>query len=781
MLTRTVLARREPTGVVVSAAMLSVLFAYLGVSPLTAVTAALIWVAVSLSGGRIIEALIGEVEARQRWLLAMGPGALLSMCLVVLGFLLVRGGWLGNVLVVAAFIVGLVGTSRRTSAESRANVGVHQSSITIVIAALIGSALLANSKEFPNLLVPSLGVLVTVIVWQVTRKLAWRYSALVLLSLALVIDFATRPDYWWWSSDDTTTLSGVGTMVIERGRVAEVAGWSTGSHHWLLQAWLALLNQLSFGHIFETYLIVWPVVAAMSMVASLWLCLEVFTGREIHATWLVVLSAIAAGMVRLEWPAPHEQQPFLFAMVACSALWVKRPPTSLSGYSLRRAAGIVLAFLMLPLILFVLKPTLLVAYGLLIVGAVVVRAEMTKGIRLFGAWAVSIGAVAAGIGLLAVSGAWVSERSFTSFSVEWFTEDLGWCRVASKPESLACVLSIQTPLIIGALLALTVVWVHRKKNLLRVSPLIFLPLVLAYLPLRYFISSGVGSGAPSFYRLSEMAVMLFIVIALAAMLHDRPWRASHWVALFFLALVISRIGSTPGALYDTVSSLLVRFSPLRFLSAVAVTSIGLAIGAAFVLARMPLFRNVTKPFITTCFCLVSLLPISDLMLASGTTQNDPIRESRPADFGPADIEEVGEWLRDNTPTETLLATNYLCPATRLSECSSPADQVECPRHTPVLMASWALTALSEREFVYLSQGWDRRKLYYFVHQTSIRLGAELSPSAVNELENLGVSYYVASRQHSNPRVWSQLLQSAAFTTDNFAVVPLATLAGNVSS
>jgi hypothetical protein len=103
MLTRTVLARREPIGVVVSAAMLSVLFTYLGVSLLTAVTAALIWVAVSLSGGRIIEALIGEVEARQRWLLAMGPGALLSMCLVVLGFLFVRGGWLGNVLVVAAF------------------------------------------------------------------------------------------------------------------------------------------------------------------------------------------------------------------------------------------------------------------------------------------------------------------------------------------------------------------------------------------------------------------------------------------------------------------------------------------------------------------------------------------------------------------------------------------------------------------------------------------------------------------------------------------------------
>jgi hypothetical protein len=88
------------------------------------------------------------------------------------------------------------------------------------------------------------------------------------------------------------------------------------------------------------------------------------------------------------------------------------------------------------------------------------------------------------------------------------------------------------------------------------------------------------------------------------------------------------------------------------------------------------------------------------------------------------------------------------------------------------MASWALTALSRREFTYLSQTWDSRPIHYFQHLAATRLGSELSPDAVGELEDLGVSRYVASREHTSPVVWSMLLSVSELSTANFVVVSL---------
>ena len=97
------------------------------------------------------------------------------------------------------------------------------------------------------------------------------------------------------------------------------------------------------------------------------------------------------------------------------------------------------------------------------------------------------------------------------------------------------------------------------------------------------------------------------------------------------------------------------------------------------------------------------------------------------------------------------------------------------------MASWALTALSEREFLYLSQGWHYKVTYYFSHQTSTRLGKELSLSAARELQELGVSYYVASREHTNSAVWPRLRDAADFSTEHFVVVSLASLIEKITA
>jgi len=40
------------------------------------------------------------------------------------------------------------------------------------------------------------------------------------------------------------------------------------------------------------------------------------------------------------------------------------------------------------------------------------------------------------------------------------------------------------------------------------------------------------------------------------------------------------------------------------------------------------------------------------------------------------------------------------------------------------------------------------------------------------LESAGVTYYVASRAHTNVKVWKLLLEQSSFATTNFVVVAL---------
>jgi hypothetical protein len=742
---------------------------YLGVSPLSAIAASLAWVLIGAAGSRLIEAVLGGVEPRYQWLVALGPGPLLGLGLVVFTYLLIGGGLIGSAIVTGVVIIANI-VPRKAEFVLRDS-GSH----TALVTALVGVALLANSKEFPNLLIPALGVTLVGVILATSRNTRWKLAAIIAAVSTLVFDVATRPKYWWWSSDDTTTLSAIGTMIVERGEVADLSGWQTSSHHWLLHAWLALWNQFSSAQIFETYLIAWPLVATISMLSSLALILQTLLRHPLNVVQFVFVAVAVAGLVRLEWPAPQEQQPFLFAMVAVCFLWLSTAaPGGFRKTVVLRLGGVTLLVLVAVQML-VLKPSLVVAFALLILGTGLVHFRLTRGTGLVLAALVSIGTTLFGLGLMALGGSWISQRSFTPFDVQWFSKDLGWCRDSSLPGSLACVLSLQVVLFVAVTLGVMACLARprfAKRNLL----VVLMPLALAYIPLRYLVSSGVGSGAPSFYRLSEMALMIVVAISLAVVLTERSVRMSALIVVPLLALVVVSLTRSSGEISDAVASFLVSVRPLRFLSAEAVISLGLAVVASLLLASVSIFGRTSVRYVVSCLCMVSALPIASMVVTSATEANDPIRNSRPSDFGPTDIEEVAQWLDDNTESETLLATNYLCPPDRLVECTGVVRETACPRRHPTLMASWALTALSKREFLYLSQSWDSHTLYYFIHKTSTRLGREGSPESLQELQDLGVDYYVASVEHTNPKVWPMLRDAAELSTENFVVVSINKLA-----
>jgi hypothetical protein len=510
------------------------------------------------------------------------------------------------------------------------------------------------------------------------------------------------------------------------------------------------------------------------MFASLWLAIELFTGAELQIPHFAIVAIIVAGLVRLEWPAPQEQQPFLFGMVACSAIYLTSNSRHPRRPLWRRVVGAVVVVIGVPVMLYVLKPSLLVAYGLLVTGTVLVQLGLTSGKRLVGAFVLSVSAVAAGVSLMRLGGSWVSDRSFASFAIKWFPEDLGWCRYSSVPGSLACVVSLQVPLILAALLAASALWLGRAHLRLAISGVVMLPMVVAYLPLRYFVSSGVGSGAPSFYRLPEMALMVFIALVVGLVLAKTASRLSGFFLAGLVALLAVSFSEGPSTVYDAVDSVLVKIAPLRFLSASDVIALGLLVVVALTAAKLLPRHFGASPsrYAIAGLMFVSFLPTARMTYTTATSSVDVTRLSRPADFGPADIEQLADWLKKNTTSNALLATNFLCPSDRLVECSDSTAAIACAREQPALMASWALAALSKRDFLYLSQSWSSRPHDYFLHQQSVSLGVDLSVESIRGLQDNGVSFFVASRDHTSPRVWSQLRNGAVLATDHFVVVSL---------
>jgi len=779
MSTSTVSFSRATLNLMTPVAVIAFALCYLGVTPISALLLSTWWMATGVFGSWILQIVLGRVSARHLPLLILGPGALLGMGLVVATYLAVGGNMVAHFAALGVF--GIAAWKQHTSSRGQ-RIGSQPSPIetreispATATFVLLGGALLANAKQFPNLLIPGVAVLLATMVMHGRHRLSLRILFFCIAGAALANDVFTRADYWWVTSDDTTTLAGVGTMIIERGRIADTAGWPTSSHHWLLHAWLALWNNLSLHHVFETYLIAWPLVAAMSLSASLWIGLELFLGRSLDVKNFALVLAALAGIVRFEWTAPQEQQPYVFALVACSALLLSERQSRTARQPAQTILAIVLGVVVLPVGFYVLKPSLLVAYGLLLVGTAAVWLGLTHGTRLFIAVAVSFLAIASGITLMSLGESVVSGRSFTKITIGFFPRDLGWCQAdSSRLGSLACIFSLQALLFAGGLLALVVIWVLRRHVSLAVSPLVLMPLILAYVPLRYFVNSDVGSGSPSFYRLPEMAVMLVIAIGLAAALVNTSLSNGIIFAAVAIALLANRVGQGPGDIYDWVDSILTSSRFSRFLNATDVTALVIALVAGVMLSQLPRFRARPARHAVMVLLLVSLLPMTRIGLKSWNAEPAAEHASRPAYLGPADIEEVSTWMRENTKFGTLYATNFLCPSYRLDECSREKPEIVCARRHPVLFASWALTALSRREFLYLSQDWSKGN-NYFSHRLSTQLGSEVSLAAVDALANQGVDFYVVSRIHSNPRAWSLLRDAAEVSTENFALVSLSRL------
>jgi len=744
---------------------------YLGISPVSALLAVAIWIAQGMTGAWIIGQISARVNRGHDLLFVLGPGAVLGIGATVGTFLLLRGGTVGTTLTLGLLMVGSIAWLR---VQPRAQVG-SDCCDTTPVALLAGCALVANAGEFSNLLLPGVALLALGVVWA--YRPAWSYRIVVAaVALALLITSAAkRSMYWWWASDDTTMLAAIGTIVVKRGRIADTAGWSTESYHWFLHAWLALWSRLSDGYIFETYQVAWPFVAAVSVFASFWLTLSILLGAEFSPVQLLLLGLAGAGLVRLEWTAPQEQQPFLFAMVTVGAWWLNTRRTQNQRSKTRAIIGLFVMAVAIPAVLYLAKPSLIAAWGLLVAGVAIEAARRRYRLSFFACAVLAMAVVVAGVSAMRIGSTWVSGRYITTFGISYPSPDLGWCERGSFALTVTCLFSLRATLMVAFIVSIVVLCLQRFSSHTRTLVVLMLPLVLAYLPFRLLVSSGVGSGAPSFYRLPEMAMMMVILLALAVLLSTKRITASVMAllsAVTFVAVQLSVRWELPS---DLLGPVLLQFVVTQYLSSLDVAILMFAVvGAACVAVVVSRSERLIAIAAATC-CVVSLVPIANLVSEPAEPEESVLRMSRPEFLGPADIEDVSTWLRNHTANDAVLATNYLCDEDRIDECRRSSPSTMCAFREPVLTASWVLPALSKRDFLYLSQGWDVRPRSFILHEISTRLSNEISRPAIEALVARGVSFFVASRAHSNQDSWRVFVANASFTSKNFAVVDLEAL------
>jgi hypothetical protein len=127
-------------------------------------------------------------------------------------------------------------------------------------------------------------------------------------------------------------------------------------------------------------------------------------------------------------------------------------------------------------------------------------------------------------------------------------------------------------------------------------------------------------------------------------------------------------------------------------------------------------------------------------------------------IGPSGVRDVGAWLRANTRTTDLIATNY-----KLSEASFGYE-------------GYPLAAWSHREFLVLGFPVPETRSTQEKWIRANRAVKEFATGANHEgcqtLLNFGVKWFVADLEQTSNRYWPQCA-TVEFSTDRFIVLSLA--------
>jgi len=697
-------------------------------------------------GGLVIVRLMKRVVPSL--LLLCGPGLILGGALSFAIFQVVGRGTAGmtaqTVAAAGALTVLLKDPSSYSQTQRPATLGAH----------MLGLTALAMSSEFPWLLIAAAaGFLVAYLLGsQYARSATSKWVVFAICAGLLALATAFRGDYWWLITDDYKFFEVLTRHLTNAGPLTNWGSLDVSRYHWLSYGWAGLLDvSAASPDTLVTLTRVMPFVYSATLASSLLLITEQLSPQlpfvrsfvQTLPVWVLVSG------IRLDWAAPSTAGALavLASTVAVTLLILRHLPPVRSRMCLYLILVATMTFTKLPSALTL--PALLLGTEILLSR----QQRLVARPQLYAMTAVSVAALCT-VALLEPLSAVLGD-----FTVRWTIFE-GGSITSGLPFSLVSPLSQHFWLSV----AITVAWIvtsrTKQERGLPVNEILLLsltPLFLGGLIANAVIPNSDKSNVQEYFSTPNYFLAALSIVLLGARL-PRSIERTRW----------RRVGAVCSAIFACVIGVELiaqKFdlpAPFNEPSVMGLLKDGRSLTGIVVVAALLL--RWTQVRLEPSILVVLLLAVSLVEPGSTTVSqlvDKGVRPTLPATelvsyLGDQESRVVGNWLRQNTDNDDLVATNSLFVVPR----------------SRIYGDDYSLAMWSRREFLVLGPK------FFGAAETasdeiglSIRFAAEPTEADFDSLRKRGVRWFIIDTLETDRSTWEPFA-TVEFKTERFVVLRL---------
>jgi len=704
----------------------------------------------------VLQAALGTVVilwllpgARASLLLALGPGLILGGALSFAVFQIVGRGVVGAV---TSVLLGGLALSRLVRSHGSSRLVASEPTLYLH---MLGLAALGMASEFEWLLIAAVGFLLAGVSLGVRSTPTWKVGVLAVVALcaALIVALFYRGEWWWVVTDDYNFFEVLSRHLTLSGPLADWGSLEVTRYHWLSYGWSGLVDYtaLNPGPLI-TLTRVMPFTYSIALGASLLMIAERVgnaqqVGGSMRPNLLVALPAwVVVASFRLDWSGTSTAGVFavLASVVALLAIVVEMKTRS--GQRLTLYVGL------LAIVVLTKLPSVISSLSVFVGVEILLRSESLRTQRR----KVLVAMIGIGASCLLVFA-----------SLPWLSSILGdfSLQVKRLPGSLSHYGSFaflaKVSLDSAWTVAMVVVsWVvASRQGLIPTRSQSFLlsltPLVVMGVLLETFVNGAANVSqyfsGPSFF----LATLTLLLVARAGCVLEafgskRRVVLEYSFGFFAISIWVILIRSTGFLASLNFESVLNALTDWRVLTGLL---------AAFLIATTKHISPEQLRLSLSIFLLASLtaglFPNLRQMLNDGLHPTVPSTELI-ASLGPQDSQAVGAWIRANTTSDSVFATNSLY---RDRNAGSYDDD-------------FSLAVWSQREFLVLGP-----KFFGVSEEAQGEIGASMqfadkpTPEVSVFLRQRGVEWFVVDTDMTKRRSWSPFGE-IMFETEKFLVLRL---------
>jgi len=662
-------------------------------------------------------------------LLLCGPGLILGGALSFAVFQVVGRGLMGLLTQLSVAVVALTLVLRKTPS------GLSPTRRMTSLLQITGLAALAMSSEFPWLLiVAGASFLATMALGSPLRKSHILLAGIALLYGALLaIATLFRGASWWLITDDYKFFEVLSYHVTRSGPFSDWGALNVSRYHWLSYGWSGLLDYASGSpEVLVTLTRVMPFTYSAAIAASLLLILSaLMSASRLQVSFLATLPiwAILAA-VRLDWAAISTGGAFVSVVAVLAVLTYGMDSTS----DLPHRICIYLLFAAVA-VLTKLPSALMLPPMILAFEVIHRKSHRRRQERMISALGVMLIGGVLVVALLPLLSAVVG-----NFSIE--PKRLPGLLYFYGPVASLVTVSVRH---LWILIWILVTWIastrfgprkeisNNQILILSLSPFLALGITMESLVAGAFNTHEYFSG-PS-YLLATLT-LVGVAPTLVADSAGRLDRHQMWVWTAIGAATLAwKLGVRSIELPGFLSRATFRES---------LTDGRIVLGSClfFVISRRE--RQMGQKLLIPLLAMLlfafgeTVTPFASQLIDRGTHPERPADEIV-SNLGPPDSKAVGTWLRENTPTDDLIATNSLF--------LEPDSQVFGDDYSLAMWSRREFLVLGPKFFGVIETAPERVEL-------GVRFAREPTARDADALSDFGVRWFVIDLTATTHREWT---------------------------